>query len=407
MIEVYEAIQILADAVSRLPAEQVPLAEARGRVLAAPVAADRDFPPTDRSSMDGFAVRAADLVTAPATLTVVGEVAAGSSAHDVSVGAGQAARIFTGGVLPPGADTVVMVERTREDRGAGTVRIEISPPAGEHVRRRGEEMRAGRAVLEPGTVIHAPELAALAAVGCTTVSVTRRPVVHVLATGDELVDPAQVPGEHQVRNSNSITLLAQLAELGLPAIGLGVAPDRTDELDALLQRGLAGDVLLVTGGVSVGQYDLVGRTLADAGMELLFHKVRVKPGKPVLAGRRGDCLVLGLPGNPVSAFTGFALFAAPTLRRMLGYRKWANQPVTAVLEEPFRQSTGRTNYHLACLEARDGKIVARGTGSTGSGDLLSMTRANGFVIGPDDESEIGAGRTLPALLWRDFQFRSL
>lgn len=405
MIEVYEAIQILADASAPLAAEEVDLAVAQGRVLAGPVVADRDFPPTDRSSMDGFAVRAADLSSAPTTLAVVGEVAAGSPAEGIALVAGQAARIFTGGVVPPGADTVVMLERTRENRDDGTVQIEISPKEGQHIRRRGEEMRAGQAVLEPGSVIHAPELAALASVGCTRVPVVRRPVVHVLATGDELVDPSAIPGDHQVRNSNSPTLVAQLAELGVTAVSLGVAPDRRSALDASLRQGLGGDVLLITGGVSVGEYDLVGKALADAGMELLFHKVRVKPGKPVLAGRLGSCLVIGLPGNPVSAYTGFALFAAPVLRRLLGYRRWANRPVTAILDQALRQSTGRTNYHLARLEPANSSIVAHAVGSRGSGDLISMTRANGFVIAPGDAAEIPAGTELPALLWRDFQFR--
>ena len=185
----------------------------------------------------------------------------------------------------------------------------------------------------------------------------------------------------------------------------GRSAEEIQHLGRLIEKGLGGDVLLVTGGVSVGDYDLVGRALADAGMDLLFHKVRVKPGKPVLAGRRGSCLVIGLPGNPVSAYTGFALFVAPTLRRILGYRRWANQPVTAVLQVALKQTAGRTTYHLARLEAGDGSLVARDVGSKGSGDLLSMTRANGFVIVPAETTEVARGSQVPALLWRDFQWR--
>lgn len=227
----------------------------------------------------------------------------------------------------------------------------------------------------------------------------------MLATGDELVQPDQAPAEHQLRNSNSGALLAQLAEMGLRGEDLGIAPDDRDGLDGLLRRGLDGDLLLVTAGVSVGKYDLVGQVLKRAGMRLLFHKVAVKPGKPILAGRCGRCLVIGLPGNPVSAFTGFALFVAPALRRMLGYRRWANLQVRAVVPEPPPQARGRTTYRLAWLEYAGDRFVAHHSGSKGSGDLISMTGANGFVVIPPAGEELHKDAVLPALLWRDFQFR--
>jgi molybdopterin molybdotransferase len=405
LIEIHEAIRILADATSPLDKEDIDLQEARGRVLAETIRADRDFPPTDRSAMDGFAVRAADLAGAPCDLRVVGEVAAGSRAGGIELGPGQAARIFTGGVVPHGADAVVMVERTTEDLEAGSVTVDVRPEPGAHVRRRGEEIAAGEVLLRPGTVLAAPEIAALASVGRTRLQVHRRPVVRVLATGDELIDPAAAPQDHQVRNSNSATLLAQLADLGIAGQDLGIAPDDRQALGKLLRRGLSADLLLVTGGVSVGRYDLVGQALAEAGMTLLFHKVRIKPGKPVLAGRCGECLVIGLPGNPVSAYAGFAVFVAPALRRLTGCRRWANPQARATLDGSLRQVPGRTTYHLARLETSGDRLVARVVNSRGSGDLISMTRANGFVIAPAEAREIPAGTDLPALLWRDFQYR--
>jgi molybdopterin molybdotransferase len=405
MIQVYEATQILADGTSPLGVEDVGLAEAHGRVLAQSVHADREFPPADRSAMDGFAVRATDLPGGKRVLKVVAELPTGSPAEGIRVGPGEAVRIFTGAVLPAGADAVVIVERTRENSAEGSVEIDAAPSAGDHVRRAGSEMARGAQVLDAGTPIHAPEIAALAAVGLTRVRVHIRPSIKVLATGNELTPPGQVPQAHQSRNSNSGTLLAQLAEMGLRGEDLGVARDDLPELGGLLRRGLDGDLLLITGGVSVGKYDLVGRALEQAGMELLFHKVAVKPGKPILVGRCGRCLVVGLPGNPVSAYTGFAIFVAPALRRMLGYRRWSNLHVRADVAWSPEQEPGRTTYHLARVEYAGGRFVAQHAGSKGSGDLLSMTRANGFVVTPPAGEALKQGESLPALLWRDFQFR--
>jgi len=405
MIQIYEATQILADETAPLGVEDVGLADAHGRVLARSVSADRDFPPTDRSAMDGFAVRAADLPGGKRSLKVIAELPTGTSAEGIRVGPGEAVRIFTGAVLPAGADAVVMIERTRENQAAGSVEIDAAPSVGEHVRRAGSEMARGRQVLEAGTPIHAPEIAALAAVGQARVRVFIRPSIKVLATGDELMPPGQAPQKHQSRNSNSATLLAQLAEMGLRGEDLGIGRDDLPDLDGLLRRGLDGDLLLITGGVSVGKYDLVGRALERAGMRLLFHKVAVKPGKPILVGRCGRCLVVGLPGNPVSAYTGFAIFVAPALRRMLGYRRWANLQVQAVVARPPDQAPGRTTYHLARVEYAGSRFVAHHAGSQGSGDLLSMARANAFVVTPPAGEDLKEGAILPALLWRDFQFR--
>jgi molybdopterin molybdotransferase len=404
VISIDDALQILCGAVEPVGAEDVDLSRARGRVLAETVHADRDFPPTDRSAMDGFAVRSADLSDSGGELKVLGEVRAGQPAG-LKVEPGTAVRIFTGAVLPPGADAVVMVERTREDREEGTVRIELRPPPGEHIRVRGQDLRGGDVILDPGAAVHAPEIAALASVGRTGLRVFRSPVIHLLSTGDEVVEPDRQPQPHQIRNSNAAMLLACLDEVGVTGRYLGNAPDHPEELAALVARGLSGDLLLITGGVSVGEYDLVRRSLEETGAETLFHGVAVKPGKPLLAARRGSCLVVGLPGNPVSVYVGFAVFVVPALRRMMGHTNWRNRSLSATLREPLRAKSGRVGFHLCRLEVVDGEISARRVTNTGSGDVLSLSGANGFLITGAEGGDHAAGTRLPAMLWTDFHLR--
>ena len=405
MISVRDALLLLEGETRALDPVEVPLDRCQGLVLAEAVAADRDLPPTDRSAMDGFAVRAEDIPQDGQELAVIGELRAGQAVGDLRVGAGQAARIMTGASVPPGADTVVMVERTTELDERRRIRIDERPEKGQHIRRRAEDLPFGEVAVSPGAPIHAPEIAALASVGHTNVRVHRAPVVHVLSTGDEVVEPGHDAADHQVRNSNAYALLAQLADLGVAGRYLGIAGDERGVLEDRLDRGLAGDLLLVTGGVSVGEYDFVGEALAAAGMQQLFHKVAVKPGKPILAGRANDCLVFGLPGNPVSAYTAFAVFVAPALRRMQGYRHWKNERLPAVLAEPLRTRPGRETYHLARLTVRSDGLTAIPVTHAGSGDVFALARANGFLVTPESGASLAAGATVPAFLWKDFDLR--
>ncbi len=405
MIEVREAMKRLCAEAQPLEVVEVDLDCAYGAVLAEPLTADRDSPPTDRSAMDGFAVRSVDLVEDGGVLDVVGELRAGAAPGGLQVGAGQAVRIMTGGVVPPGADAVVMVERTHEDRAAGRVTVHDRPPAGQHIRRRGEDIKRDELVLAPGRAIQAPEIAVLTSVGRTRPRVHRRPVVHVLSTGDEIVEPSVTPLDHQQRNSNAYTLLAQLRELGLEGRYLGIAADDRKALECRLEEGLTADLLLITGGVSAGDHDLVGEALAAQGMRLLFHEVAVKPGKPILAGRRDGCLVMGLPGNPVSTYTGFAVFVAPVLRRMMGYLEWRNAELAASLERPLAVGPKRQTYHLAHVSATREGLIARATVSHGSGDVLSLARANGFIVTSAGSADLEPGTVVPVLLWKDFHLR--
>jgi len=405
MIDLDRARELLFREADALDTEEIPLDQAYGRVLRDAVPADRDFPPTDRSAMDGFAVRAADLGSGERMLDVVGESRAGGPSETLRVESGQAVRIMTGGVVPPGADAVVMVENTRSEESRDRVTVNDRPEAGQHIRHRGQDLKRGEAALQPGVPIYAPEIAALSSVGALRLLVSRKPVVSVLATGDEIVEADRTPLPHQLRNSNSPALLAQLRELEVEGRYLGIAGDDHGDLRRRIRQGLAGDCLLISGGVSVGEYDLVGEVLAEEGLRLFFHKVAIKPGKPILAGRCGDCLVLGLPGNPVSTYVGFVLFVAPVLRRMLGYKRWDNVELTATLEEPLRAKPGRMTFHLARLRASAGVLLTASAGSRGSGDVLSMIRANGLVVTPAAGANLPAGATVPALLWRDFHLR--
>jgi molybdopterin molybdotransferase len=391
MIEVREARERLARALRPGAVETVSLGDALGRVLAQAVVADRDFPPTDRSAMDGFAVRSADLPS-PGTLNVTAEVAAGADPSGVVVGSGEACRIYTGAAVPEGADAVVMVERCEEDREAGTVAVDDTPSPGQHVRRAGQDLRAGETVLQPGARIRPAEIAALASVGCVDVPVHRAPSVSVLSTGDEIVTPKRRPAPHQIRNSNAAMLVAQVREAGFTAIDLGQAPDRPDELRQKIASGLASDLLLVTGGVSVGDYDLVPETLAALGVETLFHGIAMKPGKPIFAGRFGSGIVLGLPGNPLSVFVGFKLFGEPVLKALSGIPDFWPRPRTVRLSEEIRRRPGRETYHLATIDGDDATPVS----STGSGDVLSLARANALVVTAADASEVPAGALLRA-----------
>jgi len=401
MITVEQALKILKEAAGLLDTTTVPLDQAWGRVLAADIAADRDLPPTDRSAMDGFAVRASDLEAPEVTLKMIGEVRAGQDPAGLTLGAGQAIRIMTGAIVPAGADSVVMVELTTEDRAAGTVLIREMPDPGQHIRVQGEDVQAGETVLTPGRVIRAAEMAALASVGAVQVPVYRQPVVHMLTTGDEVVEPDVAPLDHQVRNSNAVTLLSQLKELGLSGRYLGIASDDKAGLREKLLAGIKGDLLILTGGVSMGEYDLVAEALEEIGMELLFHKVKVKPGKPILVGKAGSCLVAGLPGNPVSAFTGLAIFLAPFLRKIEGRSDWENFETMGRLTAPLKARPGRVTYHLVEAGFEEGSCVVRPAASRGSGDATSLPRANGFAVTEGGPGSTPQGTLVRTIFWND------
>src|SRR5712672_3667654 len=381
---------VLKDAVALAP-ETVALRAAHGRVLAADLAALRTQPPAAVSAMDGYAVRSADVASAPARLRLIGEVAAGHP-FDSPVGPGEAARIFTGGVLPPGADTVVVQEITAREGDAVVVQKTSAP--GRHIRPQGLDFKAGEALLRRGRRLTARDLALSAAMNHPAVPVHRRPKVAVLATGDELVRPGEPLGHGQIVYSNGFALMAQIAAEGAEVIDLGIAPDRLDATVAAVRRARAldVDVLVTTGGASVGDHDLVQKAFAAEGMALSFWKVALRPGRPLMHGRmaRGGAAgasapaamdVLGLPGNPVSAFVCGVLFLVPLLRRLAGRTDLGPDTESATLGRGLPANDERTDYMRAALaEGPDESAVATPFETQDSSMLAPLAQAGCLVI---------------------------
>jgi len=400
MVTVEEALAVILGEVSRLPDEEVALEKALGRVLAVDVLSDTDLPPFDRAAMDGYALRAADAAGAPLALEVIGEVRAGQW-PDLSVGPGQAARIMTGAPVPPGADAVQQVEKTQP---LDEFRVAILSPvgAGANVAPRASEVRKGDVVLARGRAIDSAAIAVLASAGRSRVPVARRPALALLVTGDEIVDASASPAPGQVRNSNGPSVAAQARLAGADVRLLGVAPDREEAIAAALRAGLPTDVLVVCGGVSAGDYDLVEPALLALGARFLFTKVAIKPGAPLVFGRLGETLVFGLPGNPVSAQVTFELFVRPALLSMQGRRVLERPRAWVELGDGVGNRSGRKLHLPARVRFEGARLVARPVRSMGSGDLAAHARANALVILEPDRREAAAGETAEAVLLGNF-----
>jgi molybdopterin molybdotransferase len=317
MISVAEALDHVLAHAAPLPSEMAPLADADGRVLAADIKALRTQPPADMSAMDGYAVRSEDVVHAPVRLRIIGEVAAGRP-FPARLGAGEAARIFTGGVVPDGADTIVIQEQTRRD--GDHVEIQKSSAKGRHIRVRGLDFQSGALLFAKGHRLRARDLALAAGMNHPQLPMHRRPQLAVFATGDELVPPGSEPGPGQIIYSNGFALAALAREEGAGVTDLGIIPDRIEDTIAAVRRAREGgaDILVTTGGASVGDYDLVQSAFAAEGMALSFWTVAMRPGRPLMHGRLGAMQVLGLPGNPVSSYVCAYLFLVPLIRRLAG-----------------------------------------------------------------------------------------
>jgi len=400
LILVDDALRIVLENAPRLPAEEVALAEALGRVLAADVASDVALPPFDRSAMDGYALRVEDLATVPALLEVVGQVRAGEMPRG-AVGQGQAIQIMTGAPVPAGATAVQPVEMTRSLEGGRRVEIVARVAAGANIAPCGSEVSQGQLVLTRGTMVTPAVMAVLAAIGGARVSVGRRPRVKVLVTGDELVEVTERPLGGQIRNSNGCALMAQARLAGAQVETLGVAPDDLERIAAGVERGLDADVLLVSGGVSEGLYDLVEPALERFGVELLFTKVAIKPGAPLVFGRRGGALVFGLPGNPVSAQVTFDLFVRAALLAMQGASTVSRPRVEAEITATVKNRSGRRAHSPARVMWEAGRLLAHPLRSLGSADMVAHARANALLVMEADRLQAEAGERLPAILLAD------
>lgn len=387
-----EAVSIILERTHRArEREAVPLAEAAGRVLAREVESDIDLPPFEKSAMDGYAVHSSE-VNGESRLRCIGESRAGEP-WTAPVGAGECVAIYTGGRLPDDCDAVVMVEKSRRD--GESVVFDDDPQPGQHICHRGEDIRQGERVLSPGRRLAARDLSLLASVGCDPVQVWRRPRVSILTTGDELVKPSEKPGPGQIREGNTLHLAAMVRAAGARVRVCGVVADDPLSLREAFTEALEkGDVLISTGGVSMGEYDFVGGALRDCGVEEIFHKVAIKPGKPVWFGALHDKLVFGLPGNPVSCLVGHEVFVRPALAKLGGAEEseWAPRITRARwMSPPPRTIDREQNLPVELQTAADGVLEARPVRWKGSADLVGISRAEALAILPANESvETGA-----------------
>jgi molybdopterin molybdotransferase len=371
-----------------LPAEPVAISDALGRVLAEDVASADAVPGFDSSAMDGYAVRAADLAGAPISLAVVAESRAGHPAQR-ALQVGEAFAISTGAMVPAGADSVVRVEDT--EGSEGEVTINVVPKVGANIRRAGEDIEAGETVIRAGTEIDAAVAGVIASIGIGEVACARRPRVTVLTTGDELREPGTPLEPGTIRNSNAYTLRGLIDAAGAELIESRIVPDDRDATRQMLDEALAGDVVVVSGGVSVGEHDHVRPALDALGVEQVFWGVALRPGKPTYFGVRGDTLAFGLPGNPVSAMVTFDLFARPALRALLGAQDRPRPRATAILDEDYAKQPGRAHVIRCRLELRDDGWHARPTKDQGSHVLTSMLDADAYAIAPTDSGDLPAG----------------
>ncbi len=381
MITIEEARQLVLKHARPLAPMTLPMSSAAlGLVLAEDIVSDLFVPPFDKAMMDGYAVRSTDLVEGKGSLDVIEEVAAGHLPRQ-TVGTGQATRIMTGSPIPAGADAVVPVEKTRTSAG-NRVQIEDKPAPNQHILEKGREMRPGDVVLRSGAILRPPEFGLLATVGRIAVKVQPPPRVGIISTGDELVEPSRTPGPGQIRNGNGPMLLAQVCRAGgLPRM-LGIARDTPESLRSLISDGLQSEILVLSGGVSAGKLDLVPGILTELGVQAHFHKVEMKPGKPVFFGTCRDTLVFGLPGNPVSSMVCFELFVRPAISRLCGHADVGPTVVQAINEDDYPYKTDRPTYHPAWLEQTDDGYHVRIVPWFGSPDLRALVQANAFAVLP-------------------------
>ena len=397
LIPLSEARESVLSRCSVLEAAVLPISQAQSLVTAEQVAATEQVPAFDNTAMDGYAVRAADTSPAPARLQVVGTLAAGETPR-LSLRRGQAMRIMTGAPIPPGSDAVVMVERTREIDGGNRVELEVSVPAGNHLRRAGEDLQPGQVLFDAGCVLRPAHLGALAALGLPSVKVIPRARVGVMSTGDELMDGPGALAPGQIRDSNRYSLLGLVAEAGAEPVDLGLARDDAEDIRAMISGGVERcDAVVTSGGVSMGTYDLVKMVLDEMG-EMAWMQVAIRPAKPLAFGLVGGVPVFGLPGNTVSCMVSFELFARPALRKMMGRSDLGKQRVRAVASEPLhRRADGKVHFARVIWRYREGRYEVRSAGGQGSHQLSAMAAANGLAVLPDGEG-VDAGEQLELIL---------
>jgi len=395
MLSVEDALVRILEAFEPLPAETLSIAQARGRVLAAPIVSRVTQPPSDVSAMDGYAVRAADVAQVPARLTLVGTAPAGGAAA-FALGPGEAVRIFTGGPLPDGADSIVIQEECARE-GADVV-VKEAPKRGTYVRRAGLDFRAGDQGLAAGRLLTARDIGLAAAMNVPWVQVRRRPRIAILATGDEIVMPGEPIGPNQIVSSNALALAGLVESCGGEASNLGIARDERASLEALAAGAEGADLLVTSGGASVGERDLVRQVLGDRGLELNFWKIAMRPGKPLMFGRMGRTAMLGLPGNPVSSLVCGLLFLRPAIERLLGLDRPPHPLQTAQLGADLPTNDGRQDYLRATLSRDEaGHAIATAFGTQDSSMLATLAHSDCLILRAPHAPALSAGSLVQIL----------
>ncbi len=396
MLTVAQARDAILTRIDRLGTERVSLLDAPGRVAAEQIHATRQQPPWDNSAMDGYALRAEDVALAtdghPVQLEVLEDLMAGVMATR-TVQQGQASRIMTGAPMPPGANAVIRVELTRS-RSRDHVEVLEPVPVGNDIRSAGEDQQVGDRLLEPGKLIRAAEVGVIASAPRSFIRVYRVPTVAIVATGDELVEPDEVPHPGQIVNTNAYALAAMVKEAGGHPIILPIARDTREALEEVFQAAAAADAILSSGGVSVGEHDFVKEVLEQLGVQMGFWKVKMTPGKPLAFGHWGRVPVFGLPGNPVSSMVSFELFVRPALLKMSGRTRIFRRMFRATLAETVQKRPGMPHFLRVTLREVEGRWVASSTGAQGSGVLRSMSRADALAVGEEALTRIEAGTEL-------------
>ncbi len=397
MINYEEALRIILNNARRLTPEKIFIEEAVGYLLAEGVYSKIDMPPFNKSAMDGYAVIAKDTQNAPAKLKCIGLIQAGGS-FKRKIEPGECVKIMTGAVLPKGSDSVVMIEDTTNSDKFVNIKGPVSK--WQNVCFKGEDIQKAKLVLKKDRVISSACVALLATVGKRLVKVIKRPKVTILNTGGEIVPTGRKLSRGQIYNSNGPQLAALLKSDGIDPRYLGIAQDKPKELMQAIRRGLKSDIFLISGGVSMGDYDLVPGILKRAGVKEIFHKVNIKPGKPLFFGKKAKTLIFGIPGNPVSNFLTYQLFIRPTVYKMSGYNSYWPRFEKGILESSFRQKTGRTHFVLAATEKRDGNWYVNPVSCHGSADVLALSRANGFIVVGKNIGYLRAKLKVRILLWK-------
>ncbi|MFC1623981.1 gephyrin-like molybdotransferase Glp [Candidatus Omnitrophota bacterium] len=393
MLKVEDALKTIVSGINILPSEEVSLTDSLDRVLREDIYADCDVPLLDNSAMDGYALKSSDTrgasKTKPRTLEVIHDLKAGYVAKEV-LKDNQAIRIMTGAPIPDGADSVIIVEET-EKEGKDRARIFKEVKLRENIRERGEDIKKGEKVIKKNTLLNSAHIGLLASLGKTKIRVTKKPKVAILATGDEVIDVGEKLEPGKLRSSNTYTLYSQVLKCGGIPKNLGIAKDNPEELENRLKQGLDCDLIVTSGGVSVGDYDLVKPILAKIGTDMKFWKVAMRPGKPLVFGRLGDRFIFGLPGNPVSSMISFEVFVRPTILKLSGQELDKRCEVDAILEEDVKKKKDLRYFLRAETRWEDGTYHTRTTGPQGSGILKSMALANSLIVLPEEKDYVKKG----------------